>query len=151
METKMLDAIIESTAQAAFFAGPVEEAELIQAEERLGQRFPGEYRAFLSSRGCGSIGSLELLGLGIPEKGVPNLMFVVCQLETAGFRVSPDILPVSPIGDGSYIAVVANSLGEYEPGQMVVWNPSRKSVLDGIEELSCHSFNEWLSGQILAQ
>lgn len=147
METKMLDAIIESVAEAKHFAGAVDEKELAQAEERLGLRFPTEYRAFLSSRGCGSIGSLEILGLGIPESGVPNLMFVVQGLESAGFQVRPRILPVSAIGDGSYFAVVVEALGELTPGQMVIWNPSRSSVLDGVENESWPSFYNWLNEQ----
>lgn len=143
-----LDAIIASAPSKARFAGPVSEREVAAAEATLGVHFPDDYRGFLLTHGCGNIGPIEVLGLGVPDTAVPSLLYVVRSLAGEGFATTPTLLPFSPIGDGSWSALVTGPLRDLEPGTVVTWDPSEDSVEAGLDRVQSASFADWLAGQI---
>jgi len=126
--------------------GPAEEREIWQAEQLLGVRFPGDYRRFLAEHGAGSIGAIELYGLGCDEGRLPSLLWLIRCIEADGFVRPSPLLPISEVGNGDYIALLAEPLGRHATGAAVYWSPRRDDRLD--LEAAASSFDTWLSRRL---
>jgi hypothetical protein len=126
----------------AHWLGPVDEGEISRVERLLGVHFPSDYRRFLGEQGAGSIGSTELYGLGCDQGRLPSLLWLIGCLEADGFVRPTVLLPVSEVGNGDYVAVLAAPLGDHAAGVAVYWSPRRDDRLD--LEAAAGSFDAWL-------
>ena len=127
--------------------GPVEEAQVVAAEEALGLVFPLEYREFLLRYGSGIVGSHELYGLGGEPSGVPNVLWLVEDLKRSGLKRPHQVVPFHAEGDGDYSAVIAAPLAGQPTGAVIYWSPRRDEVLD--IRPAYGTLSEWLSARIL--
>lgn len=125
--------------------GPATEAAVAEMEARLSLRFPSQYRAFLLRCGCGLVGHTEIYGLGCPPGRLPDLAFVLDRLEARGFVRPGGLVPISALGNGDLVALVAEPLGEHAVGALVYWQPSR----DHTPRIwpAAADFDAWLAAQ----
>lgn len=130
----------------AQWTGPVDEREVVAAEEYLGVPLPSAYRSFLLRYGSGSVGSHEIYGLGCPRTGVPNLLWLVDDLRDLGLQRRPQLIPFYAEGDGAYSAVLAAPLSGHPPGAVVYWSPRRDDVINIKSAFA--GFDEWVVGRI---
>jgi hypothetical protein len=73
-EMKQIFRIFEKYKEKTDFVGPVSDSAIEQAENRLGVKFPQDYRFFLKKCGAGSFGGCEIYGI-VPDDtiaSVPN-------------------------------------------------------------------------------
>lgn len=105
--------------------GPASEEAIADAERRLGVCFPAEYREFLATHGSGIVDGVEIFGLGGPKGGMPDLDFVLAGLERRGFVRPRGLIPIAEVGNGDYVAVLAEPLGGHGVGEVVYWEPMR--------------------------
>jgi len=123
-----LDDIQEQQQLKYRFAGKVEEREIETFEKEYGLTLPADYRAFIQRLGCGSIGHFEIFGLGVKPVGIPSLPWLLNDLKALDVMPPAEILPVSPLGDGTYAAVLHKPKGAFCKGTVVRWTPNSKSA-----------------------
>lgn len=104
-------------------AGGVAEDEIESFEADTGYVLPEDYRSFVQQYGCGSIGSTEILGLGVKPTGIPSLAWLLRELDKLGLTPPVGVLPVSPLGDGTYAAILAKPKGAFAQGTIIRWTP----------------------------
>ncbi len=126
--------------------GPVDEAVVLAAEERLGLPFPAQYRRFVLEYGSGIVGSHEIYGFGGPEVCVPSLIWLVDDLQRVGLKRPAQLLPFHAEGDGAYSAVLAAPLAGYPTGAVVYWSPHDDDTLE--VELACLSLEAWFDARV---
>ncbi|EMJ9774724.1 MULTISPECIES: SMI1/KNR4 family protein [Morganella] len=80
---------------------PVNEDEIITAEQALGIQFSPEYKAYLSEFGLISSGAAEVYGLGVPATSHLNILSAIEPLRE-GRDYPPQAVPLYDIGDGYY-------------------------------------------------
>jgi len=144
-----LTRLLASPPRPARWLGAVSEDTLQTTETTLGITIPPTYRSFLDTYGGGSIGHIEVLGLGIPATGHPSLLFAVRDLEARGFPTCPVLLPVSPIGDGSWVALILQGTSDHPVGSAVIWDPRRDAALAGVRGTLAPSFEAWLAARLV--
>jgi hypothetical protein len=127
------------------YASPAPEADILAAEAEIGARLPAAYRAFLAEHGAAVIGSTEVYGLGVPPTGVPHVVWNMRTLANDGFPSAPVLLPISPVGDGSYAAILLRTVGENSAGTVVYWDPDAAGAAAGIGEVAAVDFETWLA------
>jgi len=120
------DITIQKTLKCRF-AGAVQEKDIVTFEKAYGITLPADYRAFVQKFGCGSIGHIEILGLGVEPVGMPSLPWLLKDLKSLGTMPPVEILPVSPLGDGTYAAVLCKPKSAFSEGTVVRWTPNSKS------------------------
>jgi hypothetical protein len=110
--------------------GPVNEVEVVAAEETLGLVFPASYRAFLLRYGSGIIGSHEIYGLGGKQTSVPHLLWLIDDLKKSGLKRPPQLVPFHAEGDGDYSAILAAPLAGQPTGAVAYWSPRPDDAVD---------------------
>lgn len=110
-------------AAAKCLHGKVSDQTVADFERQLGLSLPAEYRLFVSKFGCGSIGSLEIFGLGAAPTGIPSLPWFLAQLLKRGVPLPDSVLPFSPLGDGTYAALLCRPEGPFAAGTVMRWTP----------------------------
>lgn len=127
------------------YVGPASEADITAAEAEIGAPLPAAYRAFLAEHGAAVIGSTEVYGLGVPPTGVPHVLWRVRTLARDGFPSTPVLLPISPVGDGSYAALLLRAAGTIPAGTVVYWDPDAAGAAAGIRGIAAPNFETWLA------
>ncbi len=97
---------ISLSSKPQFWAGGVSGNDIRKSERTLGLSFPEEYKVFLEKFGAGSIGSLEIYGLGCPSTGVPNVEFVIEALNKLETSLPDGLLPIAMEDNGGYACLV---------------------------------------------
>jgi hypothetical protein len=128
MTTNWQGIIDELTPVSCTFAGAVSESDIRAFENERGLTLPEDYRSFVNEFGCGSIGPIEIFGLGVRPTGIPSLIWVLNDLETLGLAPSDSILPVSPLGDGTYAAILTKPKGAFIRGAVIRWTPGSSAT-----------------------
>lgn len=123
--------------------GPTSEAEIAHLEEVLGVTLPAEYRAFLADHGSGFTGSTEVYGVANQPTGVPSLEWVVLRLAQRGFIRPCGVIPISDLGNGDYVSVLAEETRGFVAGTVVFWSPGRSDEVK-LERVA-PGFAEWLA------
>lgn len=126
--------------------GPVTEEQLLAAEAKIGATLPRDYRTFVAEHGAATSGSTEIYGLTRADR-LPNVLWCIHTLAADGFLTVPVLLPISPVGDGSYVALLLRPTGALPAGAAVYWDPDRRGAVDGIQGLAASDFATWLSGR----
>jgi hypothetical protein len=116
--------------KSGLWLGPASEGQVVAEEEALGLIFPAEYRAFLLRYGSGAVGPHEIYGLGGKRHDVPNLLWLLDDLEKSGVNRPSQLIPFHAEGDGDYSAILAAPLADYVTGAVVYWSPRPDDVLD---------------------
>lgn len=138
LNTAILNYLETAKASKRWF-GKVEE-ELIKAfESQLGFTLPAQYRVFVERFGCGNFGTIELLGLGVPDDGIPHAGFVLCQLRSLGESLIEHVLPVAISPYGEYFYMLCRSRGDLPTGCIITLRNT-----DRIPQLQHASFNDFL-------
>lgn len=127
------------------YAGPAPEADIAAAEAEIGAALPAAYRAFLAEHGAAIIGSAEVYGLGMPATRAPHVLWCVRALTRDGFPSTPALLPISPVGDGSYAALLLRPVGTDPAGTVVYWDPDPRGAAAGIRGVAAADFETWLT------
>lgn len=128
-------------AQGRWF-GPVDTSVIEGVEAELKVDFPLEYRQFIERYGRGIIGSTEIYGLGGDESSRFNVLNVIRNMESLSIKRPPILIPISPIGNGDYSAILAEVHEDLAQGTVVFWSPRPDEILDVKKEAS--SFAEWV-------
>jgi len=113
---------------ACTFVGSVAEDDIKAFESERGMNLPEDYRSFVREFGCGSIGSIEILGLGVKATGIPSLIWALNDLGRLGLAPPASVLPVSPLGDGTYAAILTTPKGAFAQGTVIRWTPGSSST-----------------------
>lgn len=110
--------IIDSYAVGPNYLGRVHPDKVREAEEKLGVKLPRSYRDFLERYGCGNFGG-EIYGVGIPETGVPNVVWYTLKIRKEGFI--PDWMVVI-CSEGEYVFCLDTStFDENDECKVVSW------------------------------
>lgn len=132
--------------KSARWFGPVDEFSVAKAEESIGVPMPALYKSFLLQYGSGVIGQYEIYGLGCPQNGVPNLLWLIQDLKQIGLQRPTQIIPFHAEGDGDYSAVLAAPLAGQSVGSVVYWSPRRDDQLD--IRPAAVSLEDWFANRV---
>jgi hypothetical protein len=89
------------------------------AERQLGLTFPTMLRDYLQQYGALSYGSVELLGLGVPEISYRSLVMQTRELRECG--LPHNYIAIEDQGEGFYILMALD-------GQIYQWNLETRSI-----------------------
>lgn len=103
-------------------AGGMTEDKILEAERLLDQKFPREYRAFISGSGMGVMSA--------DSKKAGDILGIAKKLKRDGFTIPKQLLILKSEGDNAYCALVNGSIGSHKDGEVVHWRPSRDSTLN---------------------
>ena len=130
---------------ACTLVGSVAEDEIKAFESERGMNLPEDYRSFVREFGCGSIGAIEIFGLGVKPTGIPSLIWVLNDLRRLGLTPPVWVLPVTPLGDGTYAAILTTPRGAFAQGTVIRWTPgSLATKLDALGS----SFSAYLKAEV---
>lgn len=121
--------------------GPASEQAVRAVEARLGHRLPADYRQLVLDSGFGLIGAHEVYGPMPDLEGPPGLESLLDDLEEEGHSLPFGVVPISELGNGDFVCVVASSHAHPE-GSVVAWGPEPDS--EGRLYPLYSSLKEWL-------
>jgi hypothetical protein len=126
------------------FLAPASEELIRAAEERLGLRFPPDYRAFLAACGAAQLGTREIYGLGDSLDTIDGLNVVWHTEQARQYRdLPPSNIVLSSWDDQTLeIARVVDETGAPVDGPVV------ELLVEGRGEWLGGSFDEWLQRTI---
>jgi antitoxin YobK len=137
--------IIENYNKEADFLGVVPEEEIISCEKKLNLKLPKSYKEFVLRYGVGGIFGEEIYGLGIPETGVPNVIWI-----TKDMRETDDIpnhfVPIYNTGyDNEYYCLDCSKIvtEDDDKAPIVLFIPGLESEQQSFEQIE-DSFGEFL-------
>jgi hypothetical protein len=116
-------AIIESYPEIADFVGPVPFEEIYVAENRLGVRFPDSYRDFIQRYGAGTFGGKPIYGLGVPDDGLPNVVWATEAMREADDFFPADLVVIQDTGEGDILCLATALMNEDNECPVVQWIP----------------------------
>jgi hypothetical protein len=119
-----IEKIIESKKLKKDFVGSVPESEILNFEKIVGHKLPDDFRTFLEVYGCGTLGPFEIYGLGVPQKGVPNIISVGNSIRK-NVSVPSYIVPFMDLGDGLSACVVCKNIKNFNFGDIIVFDSTR--------------------------
>ena len=123
------------------FWGRVTDNAISEFEREFGLTFPKDYREFLNAYGSGSIGSFEIYGLGYPETGIPNLVFLLKNKYATDIREILSLFKSIPISnDGNFVYLVTNDR-DIDFGKITYFYESNNTYQ---KEIICDSFTKYL-------
>ncbi|ENE4829754.1 SMI1/KNR4 family protein [Klebsiella pneumoniae] len=111
---------------------PVNEDEIITAEQTLGIQFSPEYKAYLSEFGLIAFGATEISGLGVPAMSHLNILSAIEPLRE-GKDYPPQAVPLCDIGDGYYY------LYDNKQRKILTW-----SMINGVVDTSDEDLEAFL-------
>ncbi len=111
--------------------------EIIDAEARLGTRFPVGYKSFLEDVGWARVGKLSVLGLG---RGIPEELNLLRAATTKEVHLPENMLAVARGANRSTFCLDMSYEGPYEPPVYQV-DPE---VANSMGEYVGHDFVSWL-------
>ena len=115
--------IIEANLDLAEFAGPVPFEEIWVAEQELGVTFPDSYRDFLQRYGAGYFGGRPVYGLGVPDTGIPNVVWATNLLREADDFFPADLVVIQDPGEGDLLCLATSRLDDQNECPVVQWIP----------------------------
>jgi hypothetical protein len=115
--------LIEANYDLADFVGPVPYEEVWVAEGELGVTFPESYREFLQKYGAGSFGGQEIYGLGMPARGVPNVVWATEAMRASDDFFPGDLVVLQETGQGDLLCLATSRMGEENECPVVQWIP----------------------------
>ena len=95
--------LIRDNAGRLDYSGGAADEAVREAEERLGVRFPEDYRRFLREFGAGGLGGVEVYGIprhGLDAEAVPNGVWYT-KLHWEEGTVRRGLVVIGSVGDGS--------------------------------------------------
>ena len=120
--TKAAD-IIDANYDLANFVGGVPFEEVWVAEGYLGVRFPNSYREFLQRYGAGSFGGRDVYGLGVPDTGLPNVVWATDALRGSDDFFPADLVVIQDTGEGDILCLATSRLNDQNECPVVQWIP----------------------------
>ena len=88
--------IIDAHPELADFVGGIPFEEVWVAEKDLGVTFPESYRDFVQKNGAGSFGGQTVYGLGVPDNGLPHVVWATNSLSGPSNRLRVPMCSSSP-------------------------------------------------------
>ncbi len=117
------DSLKNSYPELVEFLGEVPPKKVQEAEEKLGVRFPESYRKFLERYGCGAFVGCEIYGVGVPETGVPSVVWFTLSEREAGL-VPPWMVIVCTESEYDF-CLDTSTFDESGECRVVSWLPGR--------------------------
>lgn len=141
--------IISSHPDKADFDSGASQADIVEAESRLGLSFSDDYRLFLERFGCGSIFGLEVSGIvrgRLDATGIPNAIW---HTKTCRNKMSlPEkYLVISETGDGGLYCLDCSPQNSDGRGSVVMLFPDASQPKFSFERVA-ESFGEFLRKQL---
>jgi hypothetical protein len=115
--------IIDANDDLAEFAGGVPFEEIWVAEQALEVTFPDSYREFLERYGAGSFGGIPVYGLGVPETGLPNVVWATEAVRTADDFFPGDLVVIQDTGEGDLLCLATSRMNDENECPVVQWIP----------------------------
>src|SRR5438045_2352950 len=115
--------IIDANLDLAEFAGPVPYEELWVAQQELGVTFPDSYKEFLQKYGAGSFGGEPIYGLGVPDTGLPNVIWATESIRTSDDFFPADLVVIQDTGQGDLLCLATSRIGEDNECPVIQWIP----------------------------
>jgi hypothetical protein len=115
--------IIDANPELADFVGPVPFEEVWVAEGQLEVTFPQSYREFLQRYGAGSFGSRSVYGLGVPDTGLPSVVYATQALRESDDFFPGDLVVVEDTGEGDLLCLATSRMNEENECPVVQWIP----------------------------
>ncbi|HYO49140.1 MAG TPA: SMI1/KNR4 family protein [Chloroflexia bacterium] len=115
--------IIDANPELADFVGPVPFEEVWVAEGQLEVTFPQSYREFLQRYGAGSFGGRSVYGLGVPDTGLPSVVYATQALRESDDFFPGDLVVVEDTGEGDLLCLATSRMNEENECPVVQWIP----------------------------
>jgi hypothetical protein len=115
--------IIDANPELADFVGPVPFEEVWVAEGQLELTFPQSYREFLQRYGAGSFGGRSVYGLGVPDTGLPSVVYATQALRESDDFFPGDLVVVEDTGEGDLLCLATSRMNEENECPVVQWIP----------------------------
>ena len=120
--TKAAD-IIDANYDLAGFVGGVPFEEVWVAEGYLGVQFPDSYKEFLQRYGAGSFGGRDVYGLGVPDTGLPNVVWATQALRDSDDFFPEDLVVIQDTGEGDLLCLATSRMNDENECPVVQWIP----------------------------
>lgn len=115
--------IIDANPELADFVGPAPFEEVWVAEGQLEVTFPQSYREFLQRYGAGSFGGRQVYGLGVPDTGLPSVVYATQALRESDDFFPGDLVVVEDTGEGDLLCLATSRMNEENECPVVQWIP----------------------------
>jgi hypothetical protein len=115
--------IIDANPELADFVGTVPFEEVWVAEGQLEVTFPQSYREFLQTYGAGSFGGRQVYGLGVPDTGLPSVVYATQALRESDDFFPGDLVVVEDTGEGDLLCLATSRMNEENECPVVQWIP----------------------------
>lgn len=148
MQFKDVKALIDEHNNLADFVGGVSEAEIKNAEHRLGVELPTSYWEFLRHYGCGNFGAQEIFGLGVPDTGIPNVVWCTEVTRRDDPKFPTSYIVVYDAGLGEILCLATDRLDAAHECPVVSWIPG--SPQQNLEEVAT-TFADLLGSLVLSE
>jgi antitoxin YobK len=129
--------IITEYPDLADFVGAVPFEEVWVAEQALGVTFPESYRDFLQKYGSGSFGGLTVFGIGVPDDGLPHVVWATHSLQEQDDWFPGDLVVIQDPGEGDILCLATGRVSPDYPGEcpVVQWIPEMSFEEQAFEEV----------------
>jgi hypothetical protein len=129
--------IIAEHPDLADFVGGVPFEEVWVAEQGLGVTFPESYRDFLQKYGSGSFGGQIVYGLGVPDDGLPHVVWATHSLQEQDDWFPVDLVVIQDTGEGDILCLATSRASADYPGEcpIVQWIPEMSFEEQAFEEV----------------
>ena len=128
--------IIDANYDLAEFVGPVAYEEVWVAEGQLGVTFPDSYREFLQKYGAGSFGGHQIYGLGVPDTGLPNVVWATEAVRASDDFFPADMVVIQDTGQGDLLCLATARMREDNECPVVQWIPEMSFEEQAFEEIN---------------
>ncbi|HYP39722.1 MAG TPA: SMI1/KNR4 family protein [Chloroflexia bacterium] len=115
--------LIDANPELADFVGPVPFEEVWVAEGQLEVTFPQSYREFLQRYGAGTFGGRSVYGLGVPDTGLPSVVYATQALRESDDFFPGDLVVVEDTGEGDLLCLATSRMNEENECPVVQWIP----------------------------
>ena len=129
--------IIEEYPSLAQFVGGVPFEEVWVAQQALGVTFPESYQDFLTKYGAGSFGGPDIYGLGVPDDGLPHVVWATRSLQEQDDWFPADLVVIQDTGEGDILCLATSRPSPDYPGEcpIVQWIPEMSFDEQAFEEV----------------
>ena len=129
--------IIDAHPELADFVGGVPFEEVWVAEKDLGVTFPESYRDFVQKYGSGSFGGMTVYGLGVPDNGLPHVVWATGSMREQDDWFPGDLVVIQDSGEGDILCLAPSRSSEGYPGEcpVVQWIPEMSFEEQMFEEV----------------